>query len=99
MDPDDVQNFRSIAARGNYLAADRADMQYAVKEICRGIAAPSGLHHKKLKRLVRYLVGRLRILSKSNWQAEEGEVAGYTDSDWAGCKETAKSTSGGAMMR
>jgi hypothetical protein len=99
LDADDARNFRSIAARGNYLAADRADIQYAVKEICRGMAAPKRLHHKKLKRLVRYLVGRPRIVSKFNWQAEEGEVAGYTDSDWAGCKETAKSTSGGAMMR
>ena len=26
------------------------------------------------------------------------EVEGYSDSDWAGCKRTAKSTSGGAVM-
>ena len=27
------------------------------------------------------------------------EVRGYSDSDWAGCRRTAKSTSGGVLMR
>ena len=33
--------FRAIAARGNYLGPDRPEMQYAAKEICRWMAAPS----------------------------------------------------------
>ena len=33
--------YRGLAARANYLAADRPDMQYAVKEICRGMANPT----------------------------------------------------------
>ena len=38
-------------------------------------------------------------MSKFNWQAEEGEVAGYTDSDWAGHTVTRKSTRGGVVCR
>ena len=33
--------FWRIAARANYLAADRSDIVYAVKEVCREIAAPT----------------------------------------------------------
>ena len=35
-----TSRFRSIAARANYLAADRTDLMYSVKEICRGMANP-----------------------------------------------------------
>ena len=30
-----VSEYRGIAARINYLAADRPDLQYATKEVCR----------------------------------------------------------------
>ena len=39
-----------------------------------------------------------RVISKFEWQAEQSEVGGYSDSDWAGCRRTAKSTSGGCIM-
>eukprot|EP00973_Karenia_brevis_P022015 3026061-Karenia_brevis.AAC.1 len=32
----DGREFRGLAARANYLSSDRADVQYAVKELCRG---------------------------------------------------------------
>jgi len=34
------------------------------------------------------------------WQSEDEatKIRGYTDSDWAGCRKTRKSTSGGAIM-
>ncbi len=31
----DERQFRGVAARANYLALDRPDIQYAVKEVCR----------------------------------------------------------------
>ena len=34
---------------------------------------------------------------KYGWQGHEHEVTGYSDSDWAGCRVTGKSTSGGAI--
>ena len=36
----EATRFRAVAARGNYLAADRPDMQYAVTGICRRMAKP-----------------------------------------------------------
>ena len=41
------KEFRGLAARANYLSADRGDMQYAVKELCRGMAAPTRGECKK----------------------------------------------------
>ena len=57
-----VTTFRAITARANYLAADRPDLMYAVKELCRGVAKPTKLHWHKLKRLGRCLVDNSRTL-------------------------------------
>ena len=32
--------YRAVTARANYLALDRADIQYAVKELCRAMSRP-----------------------------------------------------------
>ena len=37
----EATRFRAVAARANYLAADRPDIQYAVKETCRKMAKPA----------------------------------------------------------
>ena len=34
-------SFRALAARANFLAIDRPDMSFAVKELCRGMAHPT----------------------------------------------------------
>ena len=52
-----LRPFRAIAARANYLAMDRPDIQYAAKEICRWMAAPTEASVVALKRLGRYLQG------------------------------------------
>ena len=36
-------SFRALAARANYLSADRPDCQYSAKEICRWMSAPTEL--------------------------------------------------------
>ena len=53
----EATRFRAVAARSNYLAADRPDIQYAVKEVCRRMAKPVSSDWKKLVRLARYLRG------------------------------------------
>ena len=90
--------YRSLAARANYLAVDRIDIQYAVKEICRNMSDPTVGDRRKLKRLARYLKAKPRLVSEYTWQERVIDMDGYTDSDWAGCKDTAKSTSGGVIM-
>ena len=95
----DAGHFRALAARANYLALDRPDIQYAVKEICRGMSRPTRGDLARLRRLARYLVGRPRSVWEFPYQEEGEELSGYTDSDWAGCRRTARSTSGGAILR
>ena len=90
--------FRKIAARCNYISADRPDIMYSVKEVCRGMAKPTVGGWKKLKRIGRYLIGKTRASISYKWQGREEEIDGYTDSDWAGCRATGKSTSGGVLM-
>ena len=89
--------FRGAAARGNYLAADRLDSQFACKEICRWMSRPSKHAWKAFKRLCRYLAGAPRLVYVYEEQ-EIDSVDVYTDTDWAGCPLTRKSTSGGCVM-
>ena len=98
LEPKMASEYRGLAARLNYLAMDRPDIQYATKEVCRSMSNPSIGDKRKLKRLARYLIEKPRLVSRFAYQEEVHEVDGYSDSDWAGCKRTAKSTSGGAIM-
>ncbi len=90
--------YRALAARANYLAADRMDIQYAVKEVCKAMSCPTVGDRRKLKRLARYLLGKPRLVSRYDWQERPDELTGFSDSDWAGCKRTARSTSGGVIL-
>ena len=96
----EATRFRAVAARSNYLAADRPDIQYSVKEICRRMAKPVDSDWKKLIRLARYLKGAPRCVWKYDWQEVSPTTTptGYSDSDWAGDRKTGKSTSGGVIL-
>ena len=85
-------------ARANYLSPDRPDIQCAVKELCRTMADPTKGDFAKLRRLARYLIHKPRLVWTFQIQDPESHLRGYSDSDWAGCKRTAKSTSGGALV-
>ncbi len=93
---EDASQFRALAARANYLAQDRPDIQFAVKEVARRMARPTTADWSLLKRLARYLVVALRSVTHYYWQTRPSTVDTHVDSDWAGCKHTARSTSGGA---
>ena len=98
LDVKDSSEYRALAARANFLALDRADIQFAVKEICTTMSSPTKGCKRKIKRLARYLIETPRLVSKFEFQDEPYEMEGFSDSDWAGCKRTARSTSGGAIM-
>ena len=53
--------YRSLVVRGNFLSQDRTDIQYAVKEACRGMSKPKVKDWMALERLGRYL--QLNIFS------------------------------------
>ena len=90
--------YRALVARGNYLSQDRSDIQFAVKELSRTMSNPTVTCWEKLKRLARYLIGRTRTVQTFSYQEEPTRITVYTDSDFAGCQRTRKSTSGGVIM-
>ena len=67
----EATRFRAVAARANYLQADRPDIQYAFKEICRRMAKPVVSDWQKLTRLARYLKGAPRLVWEFHWQRGE----------------------------
>ena len=93
----EITGFRGQAARANYLAADRIDLQFAAKEVCRYMSAPTETSVAAMKRLGRYLLGHKRLVWTYPYQRAEG-IDVYSDTDWSGCPRTRKSTSGGCIM-
>ena len=94
----EATTFRALTARANYLAQDRPDTQFAVKEIARRMAAPRRGDWELLKRFGRYLRGAPRAVFHFYWQQPPAGLDTYVDSDWAGCKTSGRSTSGGAVL-
>ena len=79
------------------MAADRIDIKISVKEAARAMSAPLKKHWHLLNKIRRYLIGTPRLIIKFPWQEIVKVVTTYTDSDWAGCVRTARSTSGGIV--
>ena len=94
----EAREFRSLAARANFMATDRADIQYSVKEICRRMAKPCKGDWEGLKHLARYLIGKRRLITKFIYQAMPTDIKVFTDTNHAGCLRTRKSTNGGMLM-
>ena len=94
----EATQYRAIVARANYLCQDRSDIQFAVNELCRAMSEPTQGDWAALKRLGRYLIGKTRVTITFNYQSELRRVAIWTDTDFAGCRRTRKSTSGGVAM-
>ena len=61
------------------------------------MSVPTSLAIAGLKRLGRYLEGSRRLVIKYPWQTS-AKLEGYSDTDWAGCGKTRKSTSGGCIL-
>ena len=62
MSKEDATEYRALAARANFLALDRLDIQFAVKELCRSMSAPKQESWSGVKRLVRYLLEKPRVI-------------------------------------
>ena len=96
---EECKAFRMLAARLNYMAQDNPWLQFPAKEICRNMANPGTNDFLKIKRVVRFLKGAGEIKLLYEWQSEDEarEITVFVDSDWAGDKNTRKSTSGGVL--
>ena len=97
-DPSLVTKYRGMAARANFMGIDRMDVQFAAKEASRRMANPTAEDFEKIKRISRYLNGgRRRVFQVFPWGSSPTTIYAFSDSDWAGCKRSRKSTSGGVI--
>ena len=64
MEGEQIEAYRSVAARANYMSQDRPDIRYATKKACRRMAAPTMADWISLKQLCRYFKGRPRMIQK-----------------------------------
>ena len=98
MDQAQATTYRRAAARLNYITLDRADLSYASKEASRGMSNPTVGDVIRLKRILRYLKSSPRAVTTYRWQDPVTCITGFSDSDWAGCVKTRRSTSGGFLL-
>ena len=96
--PAEAKQYRAIAARCNYLSSDRPELQFSVKEACREMSKPTVHSWEKLVRIGRYLKGQPRLVWRFPLQTMPATMDIYVDANWAGCRRTRKSTSGGVVL-
>jgi len=94
----DITKYRSATMRAAYLAQDRFDVQFTVKELAKEMHHPTTWSVHKLKHLARYLIGRPRAVLTFVPQRSAGQLVCEVDADYAGDKVSRKSTSGGVVF-
>nr|GEX12090.1 hypothetical protein [Tanacetum cinerariifolium] len=93
----DATKYRSMIGALMYLTSSRPDIVHATCLCARYQAKPTEKHLKEVKRIFCYLWG---IVNMGLWYTKDSdfELTGFSDADYAGCKDTFKSTSGGAQF-
>ncbi|XP_062014077.1 uncharacterized mitochondrial protein AtMg00810-like [Rosa rugosa] len=93
----DATFYKHVVGSLMYLTATRPDLMYAVSLISRYMSQPTELHLMAAKRVLRYVKGTVNF---GIFYKKEGnkDLAAFTDSDYAGCLEDRKSTSGYAFI-
>ena len=97
LDPRGASKYRAMSARINYLAQDRTDLANTAKELSKEMANPTTSSMHKLKRTARYLIGAPRFKLMYPYQSDPKKIKVWTDTDFAGCLKTRKSTSAGLI--
>jgi hypothetical protein len=94
---EDASQFRSIAGAFQYLIFIRPDIAYAVQQICLHMHDPQEPHLMAMKRIMRYLQGTLDY-GLLLCRLSSSDLIVYTDTNWTGCPDTRRSTSGYAVF-
>nr|GFA24873.1 opie2 pol protein [Tanacetum cinerariifolium] len=93
----DATKYHSMIGALMYLTSSRPDIVHATCVCARYQAHPTEKHLKEVKRIFRYLWGTINM---GLWYTKDPgfELTGFLDADYAGCKDTFKSTSGEAQF-
>ena len=92
--------YRRFVGKLQWVSPIRPDLSYTIKELARWLTTPTTKHLNQLKHCMRYIRGTLhykyvlRPLIQLASLTTTIDLVVYVDSDWAGCAETRKSTSG-----
>ncbi|KAG6418595.1 hypothetical protein SASPL_120799 [Salvia splendens] len=89
----DASIYRSIVGSLLYLCATRPDIMLASGMLSRFMNSPSQIHLGAAKRVLRYIKGTTNFGIKYVKGAQVN-LQGYCDSEWAGCLDDMKSTTG-----
>nr|GEV45636.1 uncharacterized mitochondrial protein AtMg00810-like [Tanacetum cinerariifolium] len=95
--PVDAMKYRSMIGALMYLTSSRPNIIHATCLCARYQAKPTEKHLKEVKRIFRYLWG---TVNTGLWYTKDFgfELTGFSDADYARCKDTFKSTSGRAQF-
>ncbi|GJU30918.1 hypothetical protein Tco_1174507 [Tanacetum coccineum] len=93
----DATKYHSMIGALMYLTSSRPEIVYATCLCARYQAQPTEKHLKEVKRIFRYLRGTVNV---GLWYTKDSsfELTGYSDADYAGCRDSFKSTSGGTQF-
>nr|GFB02546.1 retrovirus-related Pol polyprotein from transposon TNT 1-94 [Tanacetum cinerariifolium] len=95
--PVDATKYRSMIGALMYLTSSRPDIVHATCLCARYQAKLTEKHLKEVKRIFCYLQGTINI--GLLYTKDSGfELTGFSDANYAGCKDTFKSTSYGAQF-
>lgn len=89
----DGQPYRQVVGALQYLSMTRPDIAFSVNKLCQFMHAPTDEHWKAVKRLLRYLKGTMSYGLFFD-KACSLQLQCFTDSDWGGCPDDRRSTSG-----
>ena len=104
LEPEDHKRYRRAVGQLLWLSSVRPDIMYAVKELSRGLSAPTSEHEAKVKHLLNYLAGtknfeqKLQPTLSLSPQHKAIDINIYVDSDWGGCHDARRSTSGVSLF-
>nr|GEY13494.1 uncharacterized mitochondrial protein AtMg00810-like [Tanacetum cinerariifolium] len=95
--PVDAMKYHSMIGALMYLTSSRPDIIHTTCLCARYQAKPTEKHLKEVKRIFRYLRGTINM---GLWYTNDSgfEQTRFSDANYAGCKDTFKSTSGGAQF-
>nr|GEV27930.1 hypothetical protein [Tanacetum cinerariifolium] len=95
--PVDATKYHSMIGALMYLTSSRPDIVHVTCLCARYQAKTTKKHLKEVKRIFRYLKGTFN--TGLCYTKDFGfELTGFSDADYTGCKDTFKSTSGGAQF-
>ena len=97
----DQETYRAIVGSLLYLSCwTRPDISFAVSELSRFVSDPGDKHMVAAKHLLRYVKGtkELGLRFSRPCNSKLNTLWGYVDSDWAGCPDSRKSTTGFVLM-